>query len=332
MLKVGDYAIAKIEKSARLFVYTDSHKLRLCDQKAMMNDELDSHHEQADLKILANVGSNPEDGTVFGVRTEPFIRQVKVPGWGQVHFFRRMKKIERARLIKALHWTFEAFNKKHIWPVKHFFTIVRPDISAKYAGMYRHVRNDDKSDTIMLFATSFMADTRYLVAHELAHSVWYTLMDKEDRNAWVQLYIRNNTPVRNSHNKITAIIKGIGDSESISAYRKQAEPDEKEVLKEALKYIKRVHHIREFELEDLIQSGENVDALWPSDPIWLRSHKPWVTDYSGESAAELFAEALSYYIVGKKIPEKIATQIEKTLKTLKAKGGGKSKKDKSEEE
>jgi len=333
ILQEGEYGVAKIEKSYRLVRGHKEGRVQLCDQKAALSGELDTFIEESEaLEVVANLGMKPSVGSVFGVKTERYYRQIDVPDWGMVYFFRSCPKEERAIFVKNLSIIGKRFKKLGIYPTKPFDTIVRPDLKSKYAGMYRHVRKDDKSDTIFFFPEDLRKDAKYLAAHELSHGTWFTCMEKEDRVSWIKLYTQHNDPTRYGGNRLTSIREGISECGSIGAYRKQAEPDEKDILKETIRYISRVQKVREHELEDLLASGEDLDLkkIWPSEPVWLHKHTPWVTDYSGESAAELFAEAISYWITEKKVPKLVEAQILKTVKVVKAKNGGGKSSDLSE--
>ena len=52
--------------------------------------------------VLADLGTNPAFGSVFGVRTETYWKSINHPQWGDVHFWRRLDKDERIVLKEAL--------------------------------------------------------------------------------------------------------------------------------------------------------------------------------------------------------------------------------------
>lgn len=257
-------------------------------------------------QIIATLGHNPPQGSVFGIHIEPFRRTLEHPDWGDVHWFVNMKKDDKLVLREALTRVAKLLKKRGLF---HFVAEgnLNTEIYApkgKWTGMYicAH-RGDVAADKMQLRPKAGIAND-YTVAHESGHGVWFRLLDEKWRARWVRFYNKFCKEVEHDQELIGQLRDDfIKDEIPIKDFRSQLDPDQTALFDLIIDAIKANHRLTTRHLDMLITNGygEEFRDLWPESVEDTDFEIP-VSDYGTTKPEELFAEAFAFWLLGRSIP------------------------------
>ena len=246
--------------------------------------------------ILVNLGEDPTVGTVYGCLVEPIVDRSVVSHYGTVYnYLYNMPEVSKARALKAFGLAIAGVRKLGPPCDWEMITEMRSPKGNK-AGMYRYKPND--TDILTLYPIEGQS-TRVLIkviSHELAHGVWYRYMTAEDRARWINLYERFVEVQEVSVQQIKQMITDMRQIGGVKAFVKDAEPEEAAAVDIYLSWLKKVHNCSFRELQDLLDVG-SIKIPIPNTHLHRSAVDCPITLYSKTNAAEIFAEALSAYVV-----------------------------------
>lgn len=328
---VGDYLIVGIgEKKKKYCVKVlsteDGLKCRV-EASKVENKRTSLDIEQDD--VLVNLGQDPPYGSVYGVHVEPYLKSIDLDNWGSIHFYRRLKKIERKALRLAL---------KKVWDkvvVPNRLQKCAPIIfevrnaHGKWEGYYKHSPKQEHH-SITLKPKGFLLDDLIgLITHELGHAVDFTLVPDRTRARWVKLYTQYRTLSTVKSSVLSSILDEIEASGSIQGAKESLEnsdskPNKLDLLKECLKYVGRTWNLSNKDLNLLLSQGQSLSEYWPRNPLDIvddSKGKVSMTEYGLTSPVEFFSESFRLYFEGKSGP-RIAKLMKKTLRSLEPQNRG----------
>lgn len=318
-IQENDWLVVQHENRARLVLF-DSNNYTLKDRIGVRVGDLHENIHVNEEDVMANLGKTPrfESGKVFGADVLPVFRSDTVAGLGDVHFMRKFKnKEERKSLIKAGETLVGDLVNRGVLPQKQIVCfIVPPKKSKLYLGSYRHFDSLEKVDELTLFADDYndKKQSQYVWAHELCHGIWFTRMTADMRSDWIESYNANVSTFKFGDNTLKTLLDGLTNAGKVHIYRKSVDTDEREVLDECLKYMRRVHSIDNYHISDLLNSGRSLKKFWPTDPIQLSRKDTVVSEYATVSPDEFFADTMAYYLLGTEIPKTLRVLCKQTLK------------------
>ncbi|MET1764976.1 hypothetical protein ABXL13_20965, partial [Yersinia enterocolitica] len=87
-----------------------------------------------------------------------------------------------------------------------------------------------------------------------------------------------------------------------------------------LKAIKAQSKISLAELDLLFEAdyGDYIRAVWPVRGVTRTDLDPLITEYATKNFKETLAEAVSWHLVGLKLPKEVVNLVEKTLSYVKS--------------
>lgn len=311
--KKGDFVIVKQDMSRPLLVRATEFNGR--DSKGITEKSVVlGRHEtltfSAKKDVVANLGNRPRAGSYFGIKVEPFLRHIDTNGYGEIKVYCELDAPLERRLLRSMFKAKKTLKKHGVHGIKVKVEFRNP--KGKYAGYYRTFSKGDDILTLMPdnMWTSDMCD--YVVLHELGHAVWFQKMGQKRKLRWVKKY-HDLVKVREAYEKelkqMLSDIVSIGD---IKSYVKDIDDETKEILRSVYSYIKRVHKINTRHLNDLILNQDDVESMWPT-ATQVGKPEIYLTEYATTKPEELFAEAFSYYMTGKKLPKDLNHLIEKSI-------------------
>lgn len=318
----GDYLVVEHDKTNRLVRFVDE-KFVLRDKQSV---KLGDYNEIVDISprdFIANMGDAPRSGSVYGVQCDPIFKRMQINGLGPVYFMRKMKSDERDFLIRVAEKCVTHLKELDVLPAKKIVSFVKPPKrSGKLfmLGTYYHRSNAELPDEMELFAETYRSkdDVRYAVYHELAHGIWFTRTDDDIHASWIEAFEEAVEKNKYGANSLAEMRDNIVEAGSLAAYRKSvAEPVDLIALKEVMKYLSRVHSLSSYNLRDLLKAGRGLKKVWPQETIVLPNQSMLLTEYAMQSPEELFADTLSYYLAGRKVPKSLASLAKKTLEQAK---------------
>jgi hypothetical protein len=313
-----DYLVVDVGGKHKLGLAFTQSKLLL--EEGVEEDDTSKTIEFERKDVRACLGQNPPPGfEVFKCKLEFYEQTYKDINWGPIHFFIKIKDPREMKYIKeVLDKSYSRLKDKR---ATGFLPLSRVDLripKGKYAGSYNF--NTKKGDKITLRPQD-LKDRSYLfyvIMHEAGHGVWFRCVPKDIKVKWILLFNKRVTVHETSSARLLSIAKAMVSYETIKDFIKdECDSEDKEVVKEALAYIKRIHKLSPLQLEEIVQTRGKKSILnyWPKLANF-GSVSPDTSEYAMESVEEFFAEAFAFYMTGKTLPKDISIGIEKTLKSL----------------
>lgn len=248
-------------------------------------------------EIVVHLGDDPPIGSVYGVWIEPVVKRQTIKGYGEIiSFVDNMPEVVEARALKSFPIALKrvrALGPQCDWEMQ---TELRNPKGTR-AGYYQF--RPKGTDTLTLYPIEGQSTREMVkvVAHELAHGIWYRHMDASGRAEWISLYDRFVQVTDVSQRDVKVMVRDMRQIGSVRDYIKDAEPEEQAAADIFCRWLHKVHSIDKRELNDLIVSGSEVPM--PNTHLHRSDTQTPVTLYSKRTdATELFAEAVSCEIVG----------------------------------
>lgn len=326
MVKVarGDYAILNVEKTKKALIKVTAEGQDGAMFRGVVVDATAAKREtrqQFDFEphdVMANLGSNPRPGNVFGIKIEPFKRLIQHPDWGDIYLFRNLEQIEEKMMLHHMSKVAQKLKQLGVFPYRKETQIhIRP-AGGKYPGMYTH---DTKSHDIITYkAASFDHENMdYYLSHEWGHGMWFTMMPPQFRAHWMKFYIKNTQKLMTGSQRLAVLMKDYIESGMlVREFGRSLEDTDKLVFIEILHAIKKIHSLDVRHIDDLrAMSAENIQAIWPKNAIELPQHQILVSDYANKNPDEFWCEAFSYWFIGKQIPKDLENAVLKTIAACK---------------
>lgn len=274
-------------------------------------------HKEIDKNtIIANLGTNPKFGKVYGNNIEIFKKTREVPEWGAVKFFRSLKKEERKTFEAGLKHCALVLRDLNIEP--HPFETELRGASGKWSGAYhfRPKKKDGKSlDKIVLRPKYFDAEFIGMVFHEQGHGIWYRKTSDATKAKWIIQYQKAISLRKIELKRIKDLLEDFFKSQdTCKGYLKSIEDlEDRDIFKQCLKYAAEKHLLEAEHLDLLVFSGKNISRYFTIEDIKMRDIELVLTEYARESVEEFFAEAFSLFASGKILPKNLQTLMDSTL-------------------
>ena len=228
-----------------------------------------------------------------------------------------MKNEDRA-IGKALKATASAI-QAHGLDVFPLTIEIRNNEKPRTFGTYRHF--PDEMDRIELT----IPDTNWLdgegvhhtLFHEVGHAVWEKTLRDMDKAKWIELY---NAGVETRHVTKQLLDRMRNDlvtqGNGIALYRRGMDEIDREMLKAALQWIKKVRRLSAKDVDVLLKTGDDLTDIWPKTDVIIGSILETLTEYAKKNAEEFFAEAFALTLGEDHIPPAIGDEMEATLKNM----------------
>ncbi len=167
-----------------------------------------------------------------------------------------------------------------------------------------------------------------LIFHEMAHGVYYQLMDDQLKARWVKAFYKNVSLIKDTEAKIKKMRKELIEHETVRAYKSELDEDEKEIFDAVLEYIDRNFDLKTKHINLLIADNDDLTEIWPDEIIALPHKSVLVTDYALTDPEELMAESFRiYFDPAAKLPKSIQKLMDKTIEMCKYNGASGNKED-----
>lgn len=262
--------------------------------------------------IICNFGKSPSPGAAYGVKVEPLLKTEPDPYWGEIRIYKKMEEVETLAVMDQLKTFKLALKEKRHRIVKPLLELRAP--SGKMAGRYKY-RPKEEQDILTAMVPEDKTDFQYVLAHEYAHGLWFRSLTKQSRLRWVKLYHEYITLLDSDERDLEKLLDEVHTAKSISAGLRAVDDDEKLLFKECIKHISRVHGLNKTHLDMMLDADDSLTDLWPQQ-IELSEKEVLVSDYARKSPEELWAEAYSFWFIGRKLPKVVQALVEKTLTRL----------------
>ena len=274
--------------------------------------ELNDHviFEMSD--IVYNLGQDPHEGTVLGIKVQPFRKTYKLEPFGNVNVFRSLTEGETSAVEKAL-VSFSGYVRRTGLILGYPIDIeIRPN-SGRMAGYYKRI-SDPLIPNVLCICPPTIEKLPYYISHEFGHHLWGEGMTDEQREYWIRLFGQSVKTFQISDQELDSLRERFSASRlSIPDFFKQeAKQADVPLLKEIVKYIGKHHHLQPIHINILNRSGGNVSRIWPR-AVDLTEETAIVSKYALKNPEELWAEAYAYKLTGQPLAETIARAVTNTI-------------------
>lgn len=275
--------------------------------------------------IVLDLGSNPHPGRVYGKDlSNIYLGTKKVGSLGQVAFFGKPTKKAVKNLALASSVVYKRLKKYKIEELlnHNVYWHVVNTLPGKYAGKYEViVKQGTKTEIITFTLNGYDAsDYAYILTHELGHVAHYNYIMAETglEAAWLAMYAKSKQSKIINNADCERLLKLVlNDSERPSLNIKLLEEDDKVLLKQILKQIKRIHNLTIKELDALWfgNKSEHIEEVWAKVVPYVED-SPVLNEYALKNHKELFAESFAFYIGGTKLPTRLQKLMDRSMRVL----------------
>jgi hypothetical protein len=272
--------------------------------------------------LIAVLGKDPEIGSAFGVFIEPQRSEVEHT-LGKLFYYRKMNKLEKKAFKWALDQAVKVLEEHKLDGVIPVGRIEVRNKKGKYAGHYIIRRKGTEVSDKIVFHPQVMEDAKYnlyVVLHEFAHALWYRKMSEDYHARWLVSYNEHIVVSKAKKSQLEAMLKSLVESQdSLREFAKSFGNEDlegKALFKEVLSYLKRMHKLSPQDINLLLtHNSALLGEIWPTSASLSESNHP-ISAYAATKVEEFFAEAVSHFLTGQKLPGKIDKLLQKTIKHI----------------
>lgn len=311
----GDYVIVKVTNKPALarvqVASTEKKKYKAVLEKEYQTEENPVPFDFSPSEVMANLGSSPKPGKVFGVNVEVLHDRKESDFYGTLNFLRDFDDDQLKSLRRGMKAVSEEWDRRKLPRLPIQTTIKFQE--GKYAGWYK--TKGGEVDTMCVMPPEDMSSLTYILSHELAHGIWARHMTPNMRFSWVKLYHKIVTIQEVTEKQLRVMRKELEESGDLIEYMRELDDEGLELLKAVIKYVKTNHSLDRKHLQMALTIEGTIEEYWPL-AIELSSKEVAITEYATKSPEECFAEAFSLHFSGKKLPKSYAELLDRTLRSL----------------
>jgi hypothetical protein len=325
-VRKGEYVLVEVDEKMKLgrVQSFDDTTVSLMLQKDFPYVKDAAEYDRSQVRV--NFGADPLPGRAYGYDLGVLHRgTIEHDFWGSIHFMYRPDKKTTRLLKNSLDRTAKRVEKLELTEfVERFTTEIRPK-QGKWAGMYLHSKNDLVPHRVWYAPEWSQRDPDTMdnvIFHEFGHVVRHNgVIDLRYRGRWVSLWQKSiaNVKIESRQLKeIRSLIESADPEEARFAQMlKEATADlGPRVHKAIVDWFNQAHNIKMRDLELLWKSGKSdqLMSLWPDHLIDTHDLKPVVSEYATKNSEELFAESFAFYCQKKKLPSKVQSLLDDSLR------------------
>jgi hypothetical protein len=278
--------------------------------------------------IILSLGDDPYPGKVYGYDTSMIYRGRKThPFYGPLYWFYSPEKDVGASMMKVMDKTEKVLRQNKldfiVQPGSCIWEVL-PFNGEKYAGMYKRMKNPEKSPHRLQIRPEIMPSSEwaYIIYHELGHHLHFEFVTGKKINAqWLQLFKStiNVSSIRKekSQELLDALLS---QEDPPSAFKANLSEEDTAVYKLILKTISQQHSVTVKELDILFEAQyfDEIRGVWPIRGVSKKDLAPVISEYACKNYRETFAEAFAYRMVGKKLPKSVESLLDRSISYAKA--------------
>ena len=267
--------------------------------------------------VFCLLGAKPKPGKVFGVDTANIYRTSKpLANWGELHYFIAPDKQVRKGINTAFSIIYKALKKNGLEAVADKDILFRIwALTGKTNGMCSMNKQGNVIIDIDPMKTT-IDDLPHTIGHEIAHYL-FSLLEPEQQEKWTALYVNYVRPHNYGSNDCRRIKELVAQADSLSEVKSDLDEEDLELFNSCVKFVRLATHLSYKQLDLFYQSNkELVLSLWPKS-ISTSDYEAIISQYATKNYKELFAEAFSFYLTGRELPEVVNKLIKRTINHLK---------------
>lgn len=266
-------------------------------------------------EIVANLGKFPSAGQAFGVKIEPLLKTIKSKTYGEIRIYQKLKDDQIERLQHELKTFHSIIKEKGQHKVPYQIEVRNP--KGKYQGYYKHLPKEDQ-DILCIMPEKNMEGLQYVLAHEHGHGLYNRRCTARTRNNWVKLFHSFVALTEATEEDLASILEEIHALGNLTDYIREAEEETRNIVKACLRYISQVHGLSKYHLDTALSIQDSIEPYWPITALDFSEKAIAVTEYARKSPDELMAESFAFDFLGRPLPKKVQSLVDKTLSSLTA--------------
>lgn len=283
--------------------------------KSMADPQGKAYFTFTESDVQVNLGLTPKLGSVYGVNVEIYNSSVQSELFGTIYFFRKIDDETKTRIINRLELIGSKLDKRGLFPNKNFEVYIR-EPKGQWAGYWKYHKNEDKFDEMCLRDPEFSPkELSWLIYHELGHGIWFHNMTADWRAKWIAKYNSAVKLSKVSGERLDELRKALLSCATVAEFNRQLDVDDKAIFKEILRNIKHSMSVDNYDINDLIHSGDDLSSIWPKT-CDISKKNLLVSEYGASNVKELWSEAFSYYMTKREVPKDIEKLVNKTLDAI----------------
>lgn len=276
--------------------------------------------------IVVNLGQKKAVlyGTVYGQKIEPLRYSKDLDGWGFIDCYRKMTKIEKKAVNKALAFVWKDLEKHKLTFIAPLTIEVR-NKAGKWAGFYKK-SDKQEHDLITIGPKDIQFESLVpLLRHEAFHGVYFNGVTDKYKVKWVKLYleyVKLHVTTSKQLEEARARLEDAGSIKTCLAELKELQGSEDEraddpmsIFRECLGYATSNHNLDKDEINLMLEDGDDLKGIWPRHVFDISEPTVVMTEYAMTKPGEFFAEAGRLYLEGK-CPKRVKKLMAKTLAHL----------------
>lgn len=261
--------------------------------------------------ILANFTNCPDyDFIKAKIYKKDYIK----PFFGKVTEFRDVVIQDRKQIEEALDSvaTSDACNLP-LYPIS---VEVLPSRGSNVGGCKT---NDKKQETVItLSPKEFERDNiKEILYHQLGIALWSQKVPTKMKEKWIKFYDRNMTRSKVQETELEQLRQDfIAAGMTVSDFIKSMSEKESEMMKRVVKAIKQDRNLEPKHIDILLQSGNDLKAVWPEYSVNLVEYNALLSKESMKSVESFFAEAYMFRMMNLPMEQSVINAVDKTLTNL----------------
>lgn len=284
-------------------------------------------------QVVLNLGKRPVSGRVYGHDLSFLYRRTKEVGpYGSVHLFTDVTEETWDKFLEGAREVYKKLKSNRLdflLSEDLVWQVVSRETSGKWAGWFQSAKLNKEGElksppriSITLDENTLMesslASYAYVIAHELGHHLHFSYLKSHPKNdrQWMSVFTETVTPKPVHAEKVVELLEGFVSSRSSpSSFMGSLEDEDREAFRHILKEINRTSHLSPRELEALCQNEDTeaiIKRVWPRRTV-LAKLSPMISEYSLKNYHELFAETFAFWLLGRKIPERLKELMEQSV-------------------
>lgn len=324
-VKKGDYLIVSEERRKHLMRALEDGTGTTVEAVNEKNCHIKTLRLAATLNakdVILNLGPTPAAGKVYGLDvTTLFYTKKTHDALGTVNFFYKPNPEVVKDLWAAFAKVVKILDKRGLlFILEGLCWEIQPYNGEKYAGRYmKSKKAGSKIPSRIQIRPEIMPATEYVyvILHELAHHIHFTYVTSKKLNAlWLRLFNTSIKAVTVKREISQHLLEDLLTQEDApSSFKRTLSEDDALAFKWIIRTIGQVSALSIKELDILFEADmkDDIRNIWPVRNIAHKELAPVISEYATKNHRECFAEAVSFMMVGKKLPEAIVKLIEKTL-------------------
>lgn len=321
-IKKGDYIVAEHQGRTKLIRCLSNREGMIKGKHEYKDQETDIEVEVS--RVKANLGQDPQIGSVYGVKTERLIDVTQTKPIAQVEWYFNSTEETKQEVHDGILAGAKLLKKHNLHPIlkvvkgKVTFNTAKKLAGKTLLGTYSAKGATDENPDVLMIkyhpdAVKFMP---YLICHEAGHGIWFRLMNSGLKARWIVEFWKRSVVTQIDADTVAEAVKMCVREKSVWLSDTDLQP----ALDSALANIAAATGVRYMDVQMLLETNvaaaKAVLGPWRDYPSADGERDMLVTDYSKTNVEEFWCECLANFCNGVSLPEYIQELFDETVQSV----------------